>query len=66
MCQGAVLWAGIPRVVFGTSIETLKIMGWRQVDIPAAEVVDRMPGVACEITGGVLTDECDALFRAAR
>jgi tRNA(Arg) A34 adenosine deaminase TadA len=66
MCQGAVLWAGIPRVVYGTSIETLKAMGWRQIDIPAVEVVGRMPGVTCEIIGGVLEDECDALFRAAR
>jgi tRNA(Arg) A34 adenosine deaminase TadA len=66
MCQGAVLWAGIPRVVYGTSIETLKRMGWRQIDIPALEVVRCMPGVACEISGGVLEDECDALFRAAR
>lgn len=66
MCQGAVLWAGIPRVVYGTSIETLRAMGWRQIDIPATEVVGRMPGVACEIKGGVLEAECDALFRAAR
>ncbi|CAA9447878.1 MAG: hypothetical protein AVDCRST_MAG37-2021 [uncultured Rubrobacteraceae bacterium] len=24
MCSGAILWCGIPRVVFGTSIQTLK------------------------------------------
>jgi tRNA(Arg) A34 adenosine deaminase TadA len=66
MCQGAVLWAGIPRVIYGTSIATLKTMGWRQIDIPATEVIGRMPGAKCEIIGGVLQDECDALFRAAR
>jgi tRNA(Arg) A34 adenosine deaminase TadA len=66
MCQGAILWAGLPRVVYGTSIETLKTIGWRQIDIPAAEVVSRTPGVTCEITSGVLKDKCDALFRAAR
>jgi tRNA(Arg) A34 adenosine deaminase TadA len=66
MCQGAVLWAGIPRVIYGTSIETLKIMGWRQIDISAAEVVGRMSDVTCVIIGGMLKDECDVLFRAAR
>jgi tRNA(adenine34) deaminase len=66
MCQGAILWAGIQRVVFGTSIDTLKHMGWRQIDIPAAEVIQRMPGAKCHLVGGILEQECDALFRAAR
>jgi tRNA(Arg) A34 adenosine deaminase TadA len=66
MCQGAMLWAGIPRVIYGTSIETLKTMGWRQIDISAAEDVGRMPDVTCVIIGGILKDECDVLFRTAR
>lgn len=66
MCQGAILWAGIRRVVFGTSIATLRSLGWRQIDIPAAEVVRRTPDAQCEIVGGVLERECDALFRAAK
>ena len=66
MCQGAILWAGISRVVYGTSIQTLKSSGWRQIDIPASEVADRTPDTACEIIGGVLEDECDSLFRRAR
>ena len=66
MCQGAVLWAGIPRVVFGTSIDTLKRMGWKQIDIPAKEVVQRTPEAECRLVGGILEQECDALFRAAR
>ena len=66
MCQGAILWAGIRRVVFGTSIDTLKRLGWRQIDISAAEVVSRTPNAQCEIVGGVLERECDGLFRAAK
>jgi tRNA(Arg) A34 adenosine deaminase TadA len=66
MCQGAALWAGISRVVFGTSIDTLIRLGWRQIHISAAEVVSRTPGAQCEISGGVLEQECDALFRAAK
>ena len=65
MCQGAILWAGIRRVVFGTSIRTLQELGWRQIDISAAEVVRRTPDATCELIGGVLERECDALFREA-
>jgi tRNA(Arg) A34 adenosine deaminase TadA len=65
MCQGAILWAGIRRVIFGTSIETLRKLGWRQIEIPAAEVVRRTPEAQCELIGAVLERECDDLFRAA-
>jgi tRNA(Arg) A34 adenosine deaminase TadA len=65
MCQGAILWAGIGRVVFGTSIETLQELGWRQIAIPAAEVIRRTPQAHCELIGAVLERECDDLFRAA-
>lgn len=65
MCQGAILWAGIPEVVFGTSIRTLKEMGWKQIDISAEEVTRRAPFFQCRLTGGVLAAECDQLFRRA-
>ncbi len=65
MCQGAILWASIEMVVFGTSIRSLKKMGWQQIDIRAEEVVRRSPAWKCSITGGVLEHECDALFAMA-
>lgn len=65
MCQSAILWAGIPSVVFGTSIVTLKQLGWNQIDIRSREVAERTPFGRCEIMGGILEAECDALFRAA-
>jgi len=65
MCQGAILWTGIEMVVFGTSIRTLQKMGWRQIDILAEEVVRRSPEWKCTITGGVLEQECNALFAMA-
>jgi hypothetical protein len=40
-------------------------MGWRQIDILAEEVVRRSPSWSCTIVGGVLEQECDALFAAA-
>ena len=66
MCQGAILWAGIPEVVFGTSISTLQRLGWHQIDIPAEEVVRRTPFAECALIGGVLEHECDELFVAAK
>ncbi len=65
MCQAAILWAGIPRVIYGTSINKLKELGWNQIDILADEVVRRTPFAQCEIVGGILQAECDQLFRAA-
>jgi len=66
MCQGAILWAGIPEVVFGTSIRTLAQLGWNQIDISAEEVARRTPFSACVLMGGILEDECDAIFQTAR
>ena len=65
MCQGAIVWTGIPEVVYGTSIATLQRLGWRQIDISAGEVARRASFSACKLIGGVLEDECDELFRSA-
>jgi tRNA(adenine34) deaminase len=65
MCQAAILWAGIGQVVFGTSIPTLKRLGWNQVDIRAEEVTRRTPFAVCKLVGGILERDCDALFEAA-
>jgi tRNA(Arg) A34 adenosine deaminase TadA len=62
MCQAAILWAGIPRVVYGTSIRYLQSRGWNQIDILAEEVVRRTPFRSCVVIGGVLEAECNALF----
>lgn len=64
MCMGAILWSGIAMVVFGTSIRFLQERGWRQLDLLAEEMVRRSPGWKCTIVGGVLQQECNALFEA--
>ena len=64
MCAGAILWCGIPHVVFGTSIGTLKRLGLPQIDLPAEEVAGRSSFGVFELAGGVLEGECDALFEA--
>lgn len=63
MCSGAILWCRIPYVIFGTSIDTLKRLGLPQIDLPAEQVASRSTYFGgFEITGGVLENECDALF----
>ena len=66
MCQSAIQWAGISMVVFGSSIPFLKSHGWNQIDIRAEDVAGKTPCNKCEILGGVLEKECDALFLDAK
>lgn len=66
MCQAAIIWAGIPEVVFGTSIQTLQHRGWKQFSLTAQDVVDRAQFFKCHVSGGVLEPECDGLFAAKR
>jgi len=65
MCQGAVAWAGIKRVVFGSSIPFLKSLNWWAIDIRAEEVARLSAFRQCTVVGGVLEEECNKLFRAA-
>jgi len=65
MCQGAVAWAGIRRVVFGSSIPFLKSLNWWAIDIRAEELACLAAFRECTVVGGVLEEECNKLFRAA-
>ena len=65
MCQGAVAWTGIKRVVFGSSIPFLKSLNWWAIDIRAEELARRAAFRACTVVGGVLEEECNKLFRTA-
>jgi tRNA(Arg) A34 adenosine deaminase TadA len=62
MCQSAILWAGIGSVIYGSSIRFLQSRGWWQIDIVAEEVVRRSSFRQCTLIGGVLEQECNALF----
>jgi tRNA(Arg) A34 adenosine deaminase TadA len=65
MGQGAVEFAGIQNVHYGTSIPWLQTHGWWQIDIRAEEVSRRATGRGARVIGGVLEGECNALFEAA-
>jgi tRNA(Arg) A34 adenosine deaminase TadA len=63
MCMSALMWAGIGGVVYGSSIRTLAEAGIAQIRIDASAVRDAAPFYSCQIMGGVLRGETDALFR---
>ena len=65
MCQGAVAWTGISRVVFGSSIPFLKSLNWWAIDIRAEELARLAPFRQCTVVGGVLEEDCNKLFRTA-
>jgi tRNA(adenine34) deaminase len=65
MCQSAALWAGIGAVIFGSSIPFLARLNWWYIDIRAEEVVKRTSFRRCTVIGGILEQECNALFVAA-
>ena len=65
MCQSAILWSGIGSVVYGTSIRFLQSRGWWQIDVLAEEIVRRTPFRKCVLIGGILEQECNALFESA-
>lgn len=62
MCQAAIIWSGIPKVVFGTSISTLAELGWNQFSYTAQQVTDAAQFSDCQLIGNVLCDETDPLF----
>ena len=64
MCSGAILWSGIPHVVYGTSIETLKKLGRPHIDLSCKEVASRASFDGFAVTGGVLERDCDAMFES--
>lgn len=64
MCQGAILFAGIPQVVYGSSIPFLQSIGWEQIDLRAADLAARSKQ-GCNLLGGVLEEICNARFRRA-
>lgn len=65
MCQSAILWAGIPLLVYGSSIPYLKSIGWTQIDLRAHELVSRSQ-VEHRILSGILEEACNQTFLEAR
>ena len=62
MCMSAIEWARIGRVVYGTSIDFLVQTGWHQITISSKQVNEKTIFNSCEIVGGILESETNALF----
>jgi tRNA(Arg) A34 adenosine deaminase TadA len=66
MCQSAIEWAGIPLVVYGSSIPFLQSLGWWQIDIRAEGYARRTLFRQTTIVGGILESECNPLDDAPK
>lgn len=62
MCQSAIIWTGISRVVFGTSTQFISEHGWDQIKLSAEEVNKSANFYTGSVTGGVLANETNQLF----
>jgi tRNA(Arg) A34 adenosine deaminase TadA len=60
MCMANALWAGLDRIVYGTTIADAN-RHCRQIQIPAKEVA-RRSDMTCTVEGPFLRAECYALF----
>ena len=63
MCMGALIWARIGGVVFGSSISEIERTGIDQIAISARSVIDASPFYHGTLLGGVLRAETDQLFQ---
>jgi tRNA(adenine34) deaminase len=64
MCTGAMVWARISEIVYGTSIATSRKQGRTMIDLSCEEVVKRSPWQP-KTKGGVLEEQCSRLYDSA-
>ena len=63
MCASAIVWAGIPEIVYGSSTPYLIEQGWSQIAIRAEQVVEASSSFYTgTVVGGVLRVQTDSLF----
>ncbi len=62
MCTGAIIWAGVSRVVFGASIQQLTDVGQPQIHT-SSEALIRTAFINVELTGGILAAEALKVVR---
>ena len=62
MCTGAIVWAGVSRVVFGASIQQLIDVGQPQINTSCGALI-KTAFINVELTGGVLAEEALKVVR---
>jgi guanine deaminase len=65
MCLSAIHWAKIGRVVYGAAIADAAAAGFSELRVAASELA-RMGGSPLVVEGGLLAEECRALFEEFR
>ncbi len=61
MCASLAVWANLTTIVYGASIKKTVKIGRTRIEISSKEVIERFP-VLMEVIGGVLQEECEALY----
>jgi tRNA(Arg) A34 adenosine deaminase TadA len=64
MCTGAIVWARISEIIYGTSIARSKSQGRKMIDMGSEEIVRRSPWQP-KVKGGILEEQCSALYDEA-
>ncbi len=64
MCAGAIAWAGIGEIVYGTSIATLTSLGIDQIGIDSPAVLMAARFYRGAVIAGVLSQETDKIYQA--
>ena len=62
MCSSLAVWANLTTIVYGASIAETAALGKARIRVNAADIVAKSP-VMVEVIGGVLREECLALYR---
>jgi len=65
MCLSAIHWAKVHRVVYGAAIADAAAAGFSELRVAAQELA-RMGGSPVVVEGGLLAEECRALFEEFR
>ena len=61
MCSGAIVWAKVSEIIYGTSIATSKKQGRTMIDLSCEEIVSRSPWQP-KVKGGILEEQCSQLY----
>ena len=61
MCAGALVWARVSEIAYGTSIEESRTRGRTMIDVNCETIVGAAPWKVA-LTGGILEGECSRLY----
>lgn len=61
MCFSAIHWAGIKRIVYGTTIQDVQKLGFNELPI-SNQQMNQLGGAGMDIHSDFLREECQALL----